>query len=134
MSILAEEMSSMYHLHLFRDLSILKAILVAAAFLSILLCLYRVLRSYLRLSHVPGPLLASLSNVSRVSWALSGRAHNKHIDLHQRYGDLVRFGPNMISVGDPGEIPTLYPLKSGFIKVRIIERANACLTARSQAY
>src|SRR4030088_528640 len=70
------------------------------------------LRSYLRLRHVPGPFLASLTNIPRLSWVLSNRAHDIHIALHKKYGPLVRFGPNMVSVQDPAEISTIYGINN----------------------
>ena len=76
------------------------------------------LHSYLRLHQVPGPFLATISNLPRVLWILSNRAHDLHIDLHKRYGKLVRFGPNMVSVGDPAEIPNLYGYTAKFAKVK----------------
>lgn len=88
----------------------------------------RSLRSYWRLKHIPGPFLAGFSNLPRVSWVLSKRAHKIHIGLHEKYGDLVRFGPNMVSVSDPAEIPTIYPLKGpGFIKVRYEKSSSSLL-------
>jgi hypothetical protein len=90
--------------------------------LLILFFTFRVVRTYLKLSHIPGPIFAGFSNLPRVSWVLSKHAHDIHIELHEKYGDLVRFGPNMVSVADPAEIPTIYPLKAGFVKVRV-ERA-----------
>jgi len=41
----------------------------------LILCLWS-LRSYLRLCRVPGPSLAAISNLPRVSWVLSNRAHD----------------------------------------------------------
>ena len=75
--------------------------------------------SYILLQQIPGPFLSAFSNIPRVSWILSNRAHDIHIDLHQRYGKLVRFGPNMVSVGDPAEIPNLYSFTGKFVKVRM---------------
>jgi hypothetical protein len=59
-------------------------------------------------SHVPGPFLASISNIPRLLWARSGAAHLKHINLHQKYGKLVRLGPNSISIGDATEVLQIY--------------------------
>ena len=69
------------------------------------------------LRHVPGPLLASITNIPRVLWVLSNRAHDIHISLHERYGKLVRFGPNMVSVGDATEISKIYGFGGRFVKV-----------------
>ncbi|CAI7666743.1 unnamed protein product [Penicillium bialowiezense] len=67
-------------------------------------------------AHVPGPFLASVSNIPRLLWARSGTAHNTHIHLHEKYGSLVRLGPNSVSVGDPREISKMYGIRSSFGK------------------
>src|SRR2546429_8194413 len=97
-------------------LNVLSPMLVVISLLAALLLWS--LRSYARLRHVPGPFLASLTNIPRMSWVLSGRAHDVHISLHRKYGKLVRFGPNMVSVGDPAEIPNIYGFSGKFAKVR----------------
>ena len=74
-------------------------------------------QSYFRLSHVPGPFLARFTNLPRFSWVLTYRAHDIHIALHRQYGPIVRFGPNMVSVGDPREIGTIYNFKQPWRKV-----------------
>jgi hypothetical protein len=74
-----------------------------------------------RLSYIPGPFLAAFSNLTRMRWVLTGRSHDIHMEMHKKYGDVVRFGPNMVSVSDPTAIPTIYPLtKRGFVKASII--------------
>ena len=75
------------------------------------------LYSYMQLRHIPGPFLAALSNIPRLYWVLTGRAQEYHIGLHKRYGHLVRMGPNMVSVGDPGEIAKIYGITGKFKKV-----------------
>ncbi len=75
--------------------------------------------SYYRLSHVPGPFLASLTNISRLSWVVSNRAHDIHTALHRQYGPLVRFGPNMVSVGDPAEVGNIYRFMNPWLKVSL---------------
>lgn len=76
------------------------------------------IRSYWRLSHIPGPLLANFTNIPRFLWVLSYKAHEKHIEQHRKYGPIVRFGPNMVSVGDPAEIGTIYRFSKPWQKVR----------------
>ena len=39
--------------------------------------------------------------------------------MHEQYGDVVRFGPNMVSISDPSVISTVYPMRAGFPKVRV---------------
>lgn len=75
------------------------------------------LRQYVRLWHVPGPFWARWSNLPRFFWVLSRRAHEIHIELHEKHGKLVRMGPNMVSVGDPAEIRNIYGITDKFKKV-----------------
>ncbi len=74
------------------------------------------LRSYLRLRRIPGPFLASVTNLSRLSWVYSNNAGDKHTLLHREYGPIVRFGPNMVSVSAPSEISTIYDIHGRFLK------------------
>ncbi|EFE42798.1 cytochrome P450 oxidoreductase, putative [Trichophyton verrucosum HKI 0517] len=73
-------------------------------------------KSYYRLSHIPGPFFARFTNIPRLLWVKSFNAHRIHIDLHKKYGPIVRFGPNMVSVGDPREIGTIYSFKKPWPK------------------
>jgi len=73
-------------------------------------------RVYWRLRHIPGPLLAKFTNVQRVFWVKTRRAHEIHHAVHQKYGDVAQFGPNMVSLADPAWIPTVYPIRPGFPK------------------
>lgn len=73
--------------------------------------------SYRRLKHIPGPLWAKLTNLERVWWVKTGRAHDIHQRLHEKYGTSVRFGPNMVSISDPEALPIIYPARMGFPKV-----------------
>lgn len=72
---------------------------------------------YWRLQHVPGPFFAKFTNLQRVWWVKTGRAHEYHRQMHETYGSVVRFGPNMVSISDPRAIPDIYPSRPGFLKV-----------------
>jgi Cytochrome P450 len=74
------------------------------------------LRCYLRLRHIPGPFIAALTNFPRFRWVLKGDAHKTHVALHRKYGPLVRFGPNMVSVSDAAEIPNIYGFNGKYRK------------------
>lgn len=69
-----------------------------------------------RLSHVPGPAFAKLTNIPRAYWVWTRKPHEIHIDLHKKYGHLVRFGPNMVSVGSAVEIEKIYRMHSPLLK------------------
>ncbi|KAJ0426711.1 cytochrome P450 [Aspergillus carlsbadensis] len=73
-------------------------------------------RSYTRLSHIPGPFLASWTNLVRRGWVTTGKAHLIHTDLHRRYGKVVRAGPNSVFVSDPKAIPLIYRFSEPFQK------------------
>ena len=60
---------------------------------------YRKYSSPLR--HVPGPFLASTTNIWRLAVFLRGRQHHEYYDLHQKYGPLVRLGPDTVILSDP---------------------------------
>ncbi|KID99278.1 Cytochrome P450, partial [Metarhizium majus ARSEF 297] len=71
---------------------------------------------YWRLRHIPGPVSANISDFARVRWVHTKTAHLKHQELHAKYGDVVRMGPNMVSIGNPSAVPQLYPMRRGFPK------------------
>lgn len=73
---------------------------------------------WLLLSRIPGPFLAKFTNIPRAYWVFTRRAHDIHIRLHEKYGKLVRFGPNMVSVGDALEIEKIYRMHNPLMKVR----------------
>ncbi|RYP44066.1 hypothetical protein DL768_009435 [Monosporascus sp. mg162] len=73
-------------------------------------------RVYWRLRHIPGPFWAKFTNVQRVFWVKSRRAHEIHQAVHDKYGEVVQFGPNMVSLANPAWIPTVYPIRPGFPK------------------
>lgn len=92
------------------------SVALAAATIAISLHLFRVWWS---LRHIPGPFLASLTNLQRVWWVKTGRAHLYHQAIHAKYGDVVRIGPHMVSFSNPEAIATVYPIRPGFPKVCI---------------
>ena len=77
------------------------------------------LKVYLKLYQNPGPFLAAFSNIPRTYWVWTKNAHEKHIALHRKYGNLVRIGPDVVSVGDPAEISHIYGFDDTFSKVMI---------------
>ncbi|KAF2753019.1 cytochrome P450 [Pseudovirgaria hyperparasitica] len=87
-------------------------ILLAASFAFLSYTLY----TYQTLAHIPGPFWARISNIPRFLWVWRRRAHEEHIALHRRYGPLVRMGPNMVSVGDPGAIAQIYGFSGTYAK------------------
>jgi hypothetical protein len=70
------------------------------------------------LSHIPGPALAGWTRLWRLNHVRKGKAHLTMIELHRKYGKLVRTAPNVVDVGDPAMIPVIYNIKDDFTKVR----------------
>lgn len=96
---------------------------LVAVFSLVFLCLLS--NKYRRgLSTLPGPRLAAYSSLWRYLDVRGGQAHQTAIRLHRKYGDIVRIGPNHVSVSDPREIKKIYGLKSGYTKVRLFTKSN----------
>jgi hypothetical protein len=86
---------------------------IALYFLSVLSSRYRP-----GLARIPGPTLAKWTKLWRLYDVYKCQSHQTAIRLHQQHGPLVRIAPNVISVGDPKEIKTIYGLTGAFTKVR----------------
>jgi hypothetical protein len=78
---------------------------VQIAFILTLLGLFR---TWFRLRFVPGPFLAGFTDLWRTYHMFRGDYAETLLKLHERYGSLVRTGPNNISIGDPLEIEPVY--------------------------
>jgi hypothetical protein len=72
------------------------------------------------LSSLPGPKWARFTSFYRVYRLWSGEAPAVYLELHEKYGPIVRTGPNIVSIADPLAIPTIYGITSNFIKVLLI--------------
>ncbi|MDI1490295.1 MAG: hypothetical protein OHK93_001495 [Ramalina farinacea] len=74
------------------------------------------LRYYKGLNKFDGPFLASFTNLWR-AWNLCGTKNRMPIaELHERYGEVVRIGPNVLSFNNPNAIKDIY--NKNFVKVR----------------
>jgi hypothetical protein len=67
------------------------------------------LKRHLRLRHVPGPFLASLTDLwlTRKFWSGEGFGQIT-TDLHRKYGPIVRLGPNRLIFSNASAIPVIY--------------------------
>jgi cytochrome P450 len=68
------------------------------------------------LRKIPGPFLASFSNLDRIWSCAAGDQMNYHLALHAKHGRLVRVGPNHVSVSDGNAIQQLYSISTKFVK------------------
>lgn len=69
------------------------------------------------INHIPGPLLASFSDVWRLVVVWGRRPERVHRALHAKYGPLVRTGPNTVIASDVDAMKVIYALNAGFTKV-----------------
>jgi hypothetical protein len=60
------------------------------------------------LSSHPGPLLARITKLHDVYHAYRGDKHIHLYHLHARYGSVVRFSPNSLSINDPAALKAIY--------------------------
>ncbi|KIW32454.1 uncharacterized protein PV07_04000 [Cladophialophora immunda] len=72
---------------------------------------------YRRLCSIPGPLLASFTDLWRFSVTQYGGFSHTLKELHNQYGPLVRIGPNTVSVSDPAAVPMIHSMHGEFRKV-----------------
>lgn len=79
------------------------------------------------LSRIPGPSLAKWTRLWRLHDVYKGQSHQTAIRLHKKHGPLVRIAPNIISVGDPAAIKTIYGLTGAFTKVGQLTSLAICL-------
>lgn len=82
----------------------------------LLLVVFQLWRTWWRLRHIPGPFPASITNFQRARWVTTKRAHLILQDMHEKYGEVVRIGPNTVAFSNPEAIPTVYTARTGFPK------------------
>ena len=77
-------------------------------------CVIFLLSSYFNrgLNRFSGPLLAKFSQVWLFLDTKGGQHHKTIVKLHEKYGDIVRTGPNILSLADPADLKVVY----GFAK------------------
>lgn len=68
------------------------------------------------LNRIPGPFLASVTDLWRAFQAWGRRPELVQIELHERYGSVVRIGPRAVSISDPNAVAMVYGLNAGYTK------------------
>ena len=92
----------------------------AAALLFGFLFVFLYLR-YRSLKHIPGPLLASLTDLWLFSRVWRGMGYRDICrDLHAQYGPVVRIGPKRVYFAQPEATSTIYGSTKPFMKVPAI--------------
>ncbi len=87
----------------------------------ILLFIFSFLVIYLRafsgpLGKIPGPFSARLSRLWMVRHSRDGDMHRKIIELHRKNGEVIRTGPNGVSVSDLSASKKIYGAGTKFLK------------------
>ncbi|KAK6373428.1 hypothetical protein LTS17_008448 [Exophiala oligosperma] len=92
----------------------------AAIFFLSVPCLLFVLLGITRykrgLRDIPGPFVASVLPLDRILTTYSGHQFEKHLAYHEKYGPVVRVGPNHVSFSDSDQISVIYNITSKFNK------------------
>lgn len=70
------------------------------------------------LRKVPGPRLAKITELWRTNHYFKGYWHRDILDLHRKYGPIVRISPNEVSIVSPELAKTIYSYSGGTLKVR----------------
>lgn len=60
------------------------------------------------LNKIPGPSLSSLTSLWLVRETYRRRRHFSDLELHKRYGPIVRIGPREISLSSPAAVKAIY--------------------------
>ncbi|KIJ57323.1 hypothetical protein M422DRAFT_57629 [Sphaerobolus stellatus SS14] len=68
------------------------------------------------LSSIPGPRLAAITDLWKAFKIYKKQMHSDLQQLHATYGDLVRIGPNEVSIVSPTDVGEIYGPKSAYIK------------------
>ena len=85
------------------------------------------------LRHIPGPFSASFSNWWKLKAVWRKDMPMMNVKAHEKYGPLVRIGPNHVSVSDPEAMRSIYGTTNIYRKVNSNEHlpAFALLTVSS---
>lgn len=79
--------------------------------------IYHLFQNYVSLKSVPGPFLAHFTNLYRTILVYHGNAHETQLTLHKKYGNLVRLGPQCVSVtGSSSYVSQIYGIGKGLVK------------------
>jgi hypothetical protein len=78
-----------------------RQVALGAAFLTLLWYIVRSVQAWYKLRHIQGPFLASFSYVWGTSVAFTGRIDRIFGAEQEKYGSIMRIGPDAIAIYDP---------------------------------
>lgn len=84
-------------------------------------CLYTRYRGGLHT--IPGPFLASVSNWWKIVAVYRDEMPRRNIEVHRKYGPVVRIGPNHVSFSSPEALQIIHGSRQAYPKVRLINTA-----------
>jgi hypothetical protein len=90
--------------------------LIVLSLLGSLIVWWIVLNTF-KLRDINGPFLARYSDLWRLLKVHQGDMHNVYLELHQKYGSLVRVGPNCVSISSPEALAAVYNISEKLPKV-----------------
>lgn len=91
-------------------LSLLGLLFVGSAVYVVGLIIYRIY--FHPLAKYPGPVLAKVTDLYSTYHALRGDRHLEFWRCHEKYGNVVRFGPNSLSFNSNTALKDIYGFKS----------------------
>ena len=99
--------------------AVLNSIWSSLPILTVTLVLLYFIHNYFKagLVCIPGPFLAKITHLWRFIDVANGHAETTLYDLHQKHGDYVRLGPNVVSVRNLDALKTIYGINKGYRKV-----------------
>jgi hypothetical protein len=77
---------------------------------------YRILSLRHPLHHIPGPVIARSTQLWLLQRLYIGRPRVDQRDLHERFGPVLRIGPNEVSIADTAALNTIYGAKQPWFK------------------
>ncbi|KAM5344057.1 hypothetical protein ACJ41O_012594 [Fusarium nematophilum] len=89
-------------------------IVAGIASFAVALFLADTVRSWYRLSHVPGPFWAAFSKGWMVRQSLKGQQPYAIQEANEKYGSLVRIGPNELATDDPEMLRRMMAIRSAY--------------------
>ncbi|KAF4126179.1 Cytochrome P450 [Geosmithia morbida] len=100
-------------------LRVLGLLLSIGVLYTLCLCLYRIV--FHPLARYPGPLVAKVTDAYQLYHAYCGDRHIEFWRLHQRYGPVVRFGPNSLVFDSSTALKDVYGFRSNVRKAEFYD-------------
>ena len=92
------------------------SVLVHIGIVAIAVWVVQTFRQWLRLRHVPGPFLNSLTGLVMTYHCWKQDSVRYTASLNKRYGPLARGGPNLVIISDPETLRRLCTVKANYTK------------------